>query len=209
MIVAGCFEGLPFEEGGTITSDNNIHELIDYFFKLRKNPKDEIPPEYQNLSDRLKKLSLRSVLLSLVSYNYVNEFIDVIQAHFQYNNCGCHMIAGNKIIEDFDNIMYEGVGVVAVGLIVKSDLLYYADKRTQKKKPYLKVTIENNRKLIKTIIWSDKLNDAIKVDLKVGNLVAVHGITKKNHYSGLLDELDYKAHAKLLTGEGEIFAPEK
>lgn len=203
MIVAGCFNNLPLNAENPEKVKDKPYVLIDYLHELRRGgkrkTKDAVPIEFDGLNDRVKQLMQRVHVLPIVSYNYVEEFIDVIRAiptHAIINER--HHIGGYKIIENLEDLEVEQNDIVVIGLISDFSLLNYSNRDGKRLTAY-KITIENDRRNVKTVIWPNLIKSDSRKDLKKGNLVAIQGRSKPDERFG--PQIIYADHILLLQGE--------
>ena len=205
LIVAGCFEGIPI-----LSTDKECpqtHVLMTHLNQLKDG---SLLDTYMNLDNRIKYLALRSLILPISFNNYLVSFKDIVMSltHHEFYD-GQHHINGLKIIEDFDSFESADNTMVAVmGLITEAEIFKYNNKKTGEQQSALKVTIENDSKSIKTIVWPNKLTQAIKQDFKAGNLMMLAGYVQEDSYSnGFM--IDFTSYKLLLQGDINVFELKK
>jgi DNA polymerase-3 subunit alpha len=207
MAVAGCFDELPSGildgKGGDFTVEERLQFIMDLREKFLNNKKDEeLPPDYRYLSDRVKRIQLRSHILTIATFDVLKQFLDIIQGQKDYIfQTGIHYIKGSPIVSNFDK--FEALSrswapdIAAVGIIQDSKMFYFNDRRTGQKKGALRVYLENDGRTIETVLWSPDKLGARKKDFQKGNLIAVFGPLKYNKFKGEVGMV-YRSHRKLI-----------
>lgn len=198
LIVTSCFEGLYYNSENSTLIKNNIERVIDCFMTLRNKKNDILPPEYTNLDNRLKKISLRAFLLPIFTCNYLYEFEDVISKLSQYKKDNKYHVLGQyRIFEDWKNLPDNGFAIV--GAISRVESKHFNDKKTGKRKQYLRVTLENDANQLKMVLWPNVLTPHVKSEFKENNLMIIVGRLKINKFNNVKD-LEYIEHVCLFNG---------
>lgn len=194
MAVAGCFDGLSLEEGSNeldFTVIQRVNRIMELRESLLKKKNEELPKEYKFLSDRVKKVQLRSHMLPIETFNILNEFFDIVSSNSGYSfNDGIHFLDRCPLVANYDlfkPLSAYGKDVALVGIVTDSKTFYFNDKKTGKKVGALRVSVENDGRVTEVVLWPSflkKLDANDKKNLQSGSLVAIFGPIKYNSFKG-------------------------
>jgi len=208
MIITGCFTRIPIRDGGPLLTDsqNDTNALLAHFGELRR---EKEPPRTWTDLELIKE---RSRLLSVVSYEYVEIFkeslknsknLDFIEVRNEVGDI-FYKIDNCIVITNSDNFdfWYQNLGldtkICFVGIFNdESKMFHYIEKKTGNKVGAYKLLVENDNRIVETVIWPNTLSKTSKRDFENGAILAVFGTLRKSGFKKNI-EFSYLFHKRIL-----------